>query len=549
MIELKDVTFRYPGAASPTLKNINLAIPHGRFVAVMGSNGSGKTTLCKLMNGIVPHFFSGELSGSVRVYGQETRNSNLGELSETVGYVYQDYENSIVRPTVLEEVRFAASNFGYEDDRARAMEALELLDITHLADEYIWQLSGGQKHLVALASTIATKPKCIIIDEPAAQLDPYHARSLYERLAKLHKLYGMTIIVIEHYTQFIAEWCEEVILLKDGEVVWHRDTHAALTDVEALEACAIFPPSVTTFAKTVLPKEIRLPITVAEGAEVLQFAVAQLEGVLQKVYPEVLQDVVVRAEDVTAAYQTVHKTEKTVVEDVSFTIHKHERVAIVGPNGSGKSSLMKLLAALRKPKAGKVHVRDKIVSEMAAEDVAEDVCYIIQHPEEMFISDSVYKEIAYYLEARECADTAEITNQVIKALHLDHLRDRDARLLSGGQQRRTSLAIGLAMRPQLLLLDEPTASLDVGARVELLRMLDLLSDYVEATIIATHDMQLVYEWATRVIVMHRGQIAYDGTPEGLFALPHIVDKASLVAPELLQLYRELNKQHRKAVRV
>ena len=176
MLRINNVNFKYPGQDENTLKNLSLEIEEGTFLAIVGSNGSGKSTMCKLFNGIIPHFFVGDIEGDIYVDDLKTLESSVGILSKTVGYVYQDFENSIVRPTVLDEVSFGVLNYGFDDYRERALEALEILELSHLKNEYIWQLSGGQKHLVALASVLATRPKYIIIDEPVAQLDPHHAK-------------------------------------------------------------------------------------------------------------------------------------------------------------------------------------------------------------------------------------------------------------------------------------------------------------------------------------------------------------------------------------
>ncbi|MGL4523152.1 MAG: energy-coupling factor ABC transporter ATP-binding protein, partial [Bacilli bacterium] len=245
MISVKNVHFKYPGGTEWVLKGIDVTIQKGTFVAIMGSNGSGKTTLCKLFNGIIPHFFSGELTGEIKVNGKNTTLFPVSVLGRDVGYVYQDYENSIVRPTVMDEVQFAALNFGFEDYAARAERSLALLGLSHIAQDFVWQLSGGQKHLVALASALAVSPEYLVIDEPVAQLDPHHAHKLYETLKVLNEKHGITIIVIEHHTEFIASFCKEAILLRDGRVVMHQSAREVLCNVQELHASDIFPPQVT----------------------------------------------------------------------------------------------------------------------------------------------------------------------------------------------------------------------------------------------------------------------------------------------------------------
>ena len=212
-VTLRDVTFTYPGAAAPTLRHVNLDVAEGDFLAIMGANGCGKSTLCKTMNGLIPQFIVGDLEGEVTVAGVDAATSQIGELAQRIGYVYQDFENQLVRPTVIDEASFSCLNFACEDYVERGMRALELCGLADRADSYIWQLSGGQKHLLALAGAIALEPDVIVLDEPVAQLDPYHAERTYEVLRELNEKYGKTIIVIEHHTDFIAEYCKTACLM------------------------------------------------------------------------------------------------------------------------------------------------------------------------------------------------------------------------------------------------------------------------------------------------------------------------------------------------
>ena len=196
LITMADVTFTYPGQEHPQLKQINLSIKQGTFVAIMGGNGSGKSTLCKCLNGLIPHYYVGDYEGETRINGLSTVEASVSELSKHVGYVYQDFENQLVSPRVLDDASFAPLHFGLRDFKARGERALEQMAIGHLKDRYIWQLSGGQKHLLALSGILSLDPDIIIVDEPVSQLDPFHAEVIYEQLQALHQQ-GKTIIVIE----------------------------------------------------------------------------------------------------------------------------------------------------------------------------------------------------------------------------------------------------------------------------------------------------------------------------------------------------------------
>ncbi|MEN8077460.1 energy-coupling factor transporter ATPase [Clostridioides difficile] len=539
MLRLENINFRYPGQKENTLNNISLEIEEGTFLAIVGSNGSGKSTMCKLFNGIIPNFFVGDLEGRVFVDDINTAESNVSELSSKVGYVYQDFENSIVRPSVFDEVSFSALNYGFDDYKERTLDALKILDLEFLKDEYVWQLSGGQKHLVALASVVAIKPKYIIIDEPVAQLDPYHARQTYEKLKLLNEEYGITIIVIEHHTEFIADYCKEVVLLNKGHIKWKKDVKSALNSVSDLLASNIFPPQVTQVAYALANGETNeLPISLDETNEFFEKIRSNKEERNNiKVHSNGIETV--EFNNVTAGYKDYSKKSKVIINNMSFTLVDGERVAIVGNNGAGKSTILRLISKLIKPMKGTVKIMDEDIACKSPEVVCNSVSYINQNPEEMFIDDSIEKDVAYFLKARKKENYEEIVEQILRELALIEIKEKDPRLLSGGQQRRVSLAIGMGMTPEVILLDEPTASLDILSRKELLKILQLLNKYIKTSIVATHDMQLVADWASRVIVVNKGDIIFNGSPKELFKREDILSIANLVPPQIVELSRIL----------
>lgn len=539
MLKIEDVSFKYPGKEENTLKNLSLEVDEGTFLAIVGSNGSGKSTMCKLLNGIIPHFFVGDIEGNIYVDGVETLKSSVSHLSTTVGYVYQDFENSIVRPTVLDEVSFGALNYGYSDYKERALESLEVLGLTHLRDEYIWQLSGGQKHLVSLAAVLAVKPKYIIIDEPVAQLDPFHARQTYEKLKLLNEEHNITVIVIEHHTEFIADYCREVVLLSDGKVRWKKDVKSALTSVDELIECNIFPPQVTQVAYNFYKKSSKdLPITIEEGKTFFEKQEIACDKYIEEEHKKLIKTV--EFENLVAGYKGYNKENKIIIKDMNCTFYERERIAIVGNNGAGKSTMLKMISGLVKPVSGQVKINGESIESKSPEEICNFVSYIQQNPEEMFIDDSVEKDVAYFLKSREVAGYEETVYEILKQLNLEEIRNNDARLLSGGQQRRVSLAIGMGMTPEVILLDEPTASLDILSRRELLKLLEILKKHIKTSIIATHDMQLVADWASRVIVMNQGEVIFDGTAKDLFKNTDILNKANLVPPQIVELSQALN---------
>lgn len=582
IVSIDNVTFTYPGAEAPVLNGVSLQIKRGDFVAVIGGNGSGKSTLCKTLNGLIPHYYVGDFEGSVQVNGLQTLERDVARLSRHVGYVYQDFENQLIRPTVLDDASFAPLNYGFEDYLERGLRALRLVDLTVDPKEFIWQLSGGQKHQLALAGAISLDPDILIIDEPVAQLDPCHAREIYDLLSRLNEQYGKTIIVIEHHTEFIAEYCRQVVLMDQGRAEWSKPVKEALVELEQLRSSHIYPPQVTQAAAEIakarernsagmdvswpslgranlgLPHPAPYPITLDEGIAYFQ-RLQQLEpqeesgggigitadfdadaGITQANTDDNTDtNPIIEAKHVRFSYRTVSRERNTVLRDVSVTFRTGDLVALVGNNGAGKSSFMRLITGVTKPESGRIIVKGMDTAATTPEQLANTVTYIYQNPEEMFIEDSIRKDVEFFLKARRVEGYKEKVDAILESFGLTELQHRDGRLLSGGQQRRASLAIGVAMNPSVILLDEPTANLDIATRKDITRLLLQLNRHVETVIVATHDMQLVAEWANRIIVMHQGDIIRDGTRESVFGDADLLEQAGLRAPQILELSRRL----------
>lgn len=539
-IDVDELQFRYPGTDEAVLAGADLTIKPGEFVAIVGGNGSGKTTLCKSFNGIIPHFYEGDMRGQVTVAGHEVSESSVSELSQHVGYVFQEFDNQLVSPTVFEEVAFAPMNYGHEDYRERVHRTLDLLDLDGLEDRFVWELSGGQKHLVALAAALSLDPDILVVDEPAAQLDPVNARETYNRLAMLNEAHGKTVVTIEHQTEFIAEYCDSVVLVKDGVVSWKLPVETALNQLEDLRGQDVHPPQVTRIAERVLNDARSLPVTLADGLDRFTDHSGST-GVRTDGPPEINPKgrPVISFNNVSHSYDTLRSGTKDVLEDLSLDVYPDERVVLVGSNGAGKSTLMQLVTGLETPDKGTVAVGGTDTEGVLPEQLAEEVVYVKQNPEEMFIDDSVRADVAHYLADREYPNVEQRVDDVIEFLDLEDLQTRDGRLLSVGQQRRASLAIGLATNPSIVLLDEPTGSLDLASREEVGRTITRAGERVETVVIATHDLELAASWATRVVVLNDGDIIADGPPGDVFADLAVLEQANLRPPQVVRLGTEL----------
>ncbi|MDK8193517.1 ATP-binding cassette domain-containing protein [Paenibacillus sp. UMB7766-LJ446] len=526
-----------------------------------------------MFNGLIPQFYTGDFSGEVHVLGVPAEGRSVADLSRKIGYVYQDFDNQLVRPTVLDEACFAPLNYGLPNYRELGERALAMCGLDAIHNRYIWELSGGQKHLLALAGALSLDPDILIVDEPVSQLDPQHARLIYECLSRLNTEYGKTIIVIEHHTEFIADFCADVVLMDKGRVLWNLPVKEGLNRIADLERLGIQPPEVTRAAIQAAElsqgakKEAglsgsaqRFPVTVeeakvyfAEHYSSIPFDSLQNEHSSYSTLARDTSNGIVNTERPTPAsaaeplipivqfhqtrlrYRGLGKKEHEVIRGVNISLHEGERIALIGNNGAGKSSLLKLMAGISLPQEGSVSVLGEVTHRSSLEQLAGKVAYIFQNSSEMFIEDSVRKEVAYFLKNRRIPEAEQQIAHVLERFRLTPLQERDARLLSGGQQRRVTLAIGAAMKPSLMLLDEPTANLDLATREELIGVLDELDQHVRTTIIATHDMQLVTQWATRVIVLHNGQVEADGTPADVFADESLLRRSGLALTQIMEL--------------
>lgn len=548
VIEIRDLTYTYPGASRPTLDHLNLNVEKGDFLAIIGNNGCGKSTLCKTMNGLIPHFIAGEFQGSVLVDQQDTRTMDVGRIAGKVGYVYQDFENQIVRPTVLDDASYACMNYAMPDYLERGREALRQCGLEGREQEYIWQLSGGQTHLLALAGAVSLEPDVLILDEPIAQLDPKHADLIYGVLKNLNETWGKTIIVIEHHTEYIADYCHHVALLKDGHTEWVLPSDEALRRVEELQECNIFPPQVTIAAhqmkkEGMLAEDTVLPTTIEAGKKVFDRLLYRGEICTEREAPGEKQketESVVSFRKVSVSYRAVKGEAKQIFRNLNLEIRKGEKIALIGSNGAGKSTLMKLMTGLIKPSEGEILLKGKGIRDTKPEALSKMISLGYQNPEEMFIKDSIERDIAFAMEARNTENWQERTNALLEQFRLTELKDRDGRLLSGGQMRRASLAIGIALNPEILLLDEPTANLDIATRKEIMRTLNEMKDITETVLIATHDMQLVCEWAERIIVLCQGEVIADGSRNEIFGNRRVLELTGIRPPEIFDMGKVLN---------
>lgn len=483
-IRADGVSFRYRGAARPALRDVSFSVEPGACLVVAGPSGSGKSTLALALSGLVPDQLPGEWRGRLEV----DRRPPAGTATGSVGLLFQDPDRQLVMDRAGDDVAFGLENRGWPVDamRARVPETLGAVGLAGFERRRPARLSGGEQQRLALAGVLAPRPGLLVLDEPTANLDPAAADGLMERLADLHAARRTTIVLIDHDADRAWPLADEVLVLADdGSPIDLGDPTTVLArSGSAMLAAGIWLPG----------ERARRPSAAdATGAS----PGARKGGDAERI---------VTADDISFAFDGGPR----VVRDATLSIGPAERVALVGPNGSGKSTLGRLLVGLLRPGAGEVRLRGMDPARLPAARLARVAGYAFQDPERQFLGASVAEEIRLGLRPDEAAGVDRLLSAV--GLPLDRFGHRSPYRLSGGEQRRLSLACVLVRRPELLVLDEPTFGQDRRGHEALLGILNDRVGDGAAILAATHDRRFVDAFATRVVAMERGRLDARPTP-------------------------------------
>ena len=497
MIRFEGVTFTYPDAAAPALRDVDLHVPEGELCLVVGRTGSGKSTLLKAVNGLVPHFTGGHLSGRVTVAGRDTRTHPPRELADVVGVVLQDPLAGFVTDTVEDELAYGMESLGLAPDlmRRRVEDTLDLLGLAELRDRPLLSLSGGQRQRVAIGAVLTTSPKVLVLDEPTSALDPPAAEEVLAALTRLVHDLGMTVLLAEHRLERVVQYADRIVHVPgDG-----RPLQSGAPGT-VMESSPVVPPVV---ALGRLAGWSPLPLSVRDARRVvtpLRERIAALRPV-ERSAPS--GDVVAEASGVVVRYG-----ELVALRGVDFSVRAGEVVALMGRNGAGKSTLLSALCGLLRPAAGTVAVAGRSPLDRPAREVVRDVGLVPQSPGDLLYSDTVAGECA--ASDRDARLAPGTTAGVLARLVPDVDPTTHPRDLSEGQRLSLALAVVLAAAPPVVLLDEPTRGLDYAAKARLVTHLRGLAAAGHGVVLATHDVELVAELATRTVVLAEGEVVADG---------------------------------------
>lgn len=580
MLKLEKVGFRYatsdPSDDRLVLDGIDLTIPDGDFLGIIGPSGSGKTTLTCALNGIVPHYYRGDFYGSVTIDGHDTVEMDLDGISRLVGSVCQDIDSQMVASVVGDELLYGLENFAFtrEEIAERLAFALHEIGIEDLHDREIASLSGGQKQKVALAAIIALKPQVLVLDEPTAELDPQASRQVFDLLRMLNETYGVTVVLVEQKIMLLSAYAKHLVAMDDGRIVCDGTVDEVLAHGALLGGLGISIPRVAALSNELGARGItggEMCKTVDEAVGLIARTVeeeAHMQAGLQapgsRIDPTASpaarrppadatpsveegtgQDALVRFEHVTAGYGEG----VAVIDDVSFSVRQGEFVALCGTNGAGKSTTLRLFNGLLKPTSGTVVIDGTDTRATRTSELARTIGFLFQNPDRQICCTTVADEIAFGLRNTGVSPD-EIDRRVAETVDDFGFRATDEPFsLSRGERQRLALASIVTVRPRILLLDEPTTGLDHRECTHVMERVRELNENGVTVVMVCHDMEIVGDYAQRVIAMSHGRISADGTPYDLFRDVDALRRSSLLAPQIVELGQRLGADGRRAPRV
>ncbi len=540
-------------AIQVALDHVNLNVEPGQFISILGHNGSGKSTFAKHINALLT-----PSEGTLFVDGMNTSDDEFTfAVRQTAGMVFQNPDNQIIASVVDEDVAFGPENIGVPTDEIlkRVEKSLKMVGMYKYKSHSPNKLSGGQKQRVAIAGVMAMEPKCIILDEPTAMLDPDGRKDVLQAVHTLNKEKGITVILITHYMEEVVD-SDYVFVMEKGKVFMEGTPREIFKDVELLKAHSLDVPQVTLLAHELRKSGLPLPeciLTREElvesllhirntGAAVKAVASQAAKGpapAIKSATNELILD------HVSYKYSPGTAYEVTALDDVSLSIKEGEFIGIIGHTGSGKSTLVQHLNGLIKATEGHIYYRGQDIydKDYDIKDLRTQVGMVFQYPEHQLFETTVFKDVQFGPK-NQGLDEKEQIKRAYEALGLVGLPEEfflaSPFELSGGQKRRAAIAGVIAMKPNVIILDEPTAGLDPKGRDDILGMIaDMHKKRGDTVILVSHSMEDVANYVDRIIVMDAGKPAFDGTPKEVFAHYKELEVMGLAAPQVTYVMNDL----------
>ena len=545
--------------------SVSLDVEKGEFIAILGHNGSGKSTLAKHINAILM-----PTSGILYVNGKDTADArNIWDIRQSAGMVFQNPDNQIIETVVEEDVGFGPENLGVETEEIwkRVESALGKVGMLEFRKHSPSRLSGGQKQRVAIAGVLAMHPDCIVLDEPTAMLDPHGRKEVIQTLKELNEKEKVTIILITHHMNEAA-LANKIFVMNEGKIALQGTPKEVFSHYDEMKKIGLDVPVSTEIAHGLKKYGWHMPDDIISEEELLDSIKKNLpekaekgteHRVEQKNESKAEQDnreaqqqkdsgeVILSLRDVNYIYSADTVYRRHALKNVSLDIWKGEFIAVIGHTGSGKSTLIQHLNGLNKPSSGKILYKGQDISEKSFKlsDLRKKVGLVFQYPEYQLFETTVLLDVAFGPKNLGC-DREQAEQQAREALALVGLPEECYEMspfeLSGGQKRKAAIAGVLAMNPEVLILDEPTAALDPYGRDEILSIMEDLHRKKNITILlVSHSMDEVARFAQRIIVMDKGEILMDGTPADIFRRHKELEEIGLAEPQAMYIMKELKE--------
>lgn len=536
-ISFNQFTFQYDAQAEATLKDISFDIVKGEKVLILGPSGSGKSTLAQCLNGIIPNIHKGQAQGQVRIAGQNIFKQSIYDKSQLVSTVLQDPDGQFIGLTVAEDLAFALENDCANRSEMKDKVALwaERLDLTSLLNHRPQDLSGGQKQRVSLAGVLIDESPILLFDEPLANLDPKSGQETIDLIDKIHKEEGATTIIIEHRLEDVLyRPVDRILLVNDGTLLFNGSPDELLSSTLLLENGIREPLYVTVL------RQLGFDTRDAENLsqlDALDLSDLVLPDRVLKDKRDSSSDSILKVEGLSVSYGD----NPAIIEDMSFSLKKGERLAIVGKNGAGKSTLAKALCGFV-PSQGKLTYKGQDISQDSIAERSERIGFVLQNPNQMISQTMIFDEVALGLRLRGIEETEveERVHEVLKTCGLYSFRKWPISALSFGQKKRVTIASILVLKPEIIILDEPTAGQDYKTYTDIMNFLDSLQKQGHTIVMITHDMQLMLEYSDRCLVVVEGKIIADDNPVTILNQKDLLESANLKQTSLYTLGQKLS---------
>lgn len=536
-ISFNQFTFQYDAQAEATLKDISFDIVKGEKVLILGPSGSGKSTLAQCLNGIIPNIYKGQAQGQVRIAGQNIFKQSIYDKSQLVSTVLQDPDGQFIGLTVAEDLAFALENDCANQSEMKDKVVLwaERLDLTSLLNYRPQDLSGGQKQRVSLAGVLIDESPILLFDEPLANLDPKSGQETIDLIDKIHKEVGATTIIIEHRLEDVLyRPVDRILLVNDGTLLFNGSPDELLSSTLLLENGIREPLYVTVLRQ--------LGFDTRDAQNLSQLDALDLSGLVLpdrvlKDKRDSSSDSILKVEGLSVSYGD----NPAIIEDMSFSLKKGERLAIVGKNGAGKSTLAKALCGFV-PSQGKLTYKGQDISQDSIAERSERIGFVLQNPNQMISQTMIFDEVALGLRLRGIEETEveERVHEVLKTCGLYSFRKWPISALSFGQKKRVTIASILVLKPEIIILDEPTAGQDYKTYTDIMNFLDSLQKQGHTIVMITHDMQLMLEYSDRCLVVVEGKIIADDNPVTILNQKDLLESANLKQTSLYTLGQKLS---------